>query len=123
MATNNQGYGVTWSSGKVVLAHRLSWQQRNGEIPSGMCVLHRCDTPLCVNPDHLFLGTKKDNTNDMKAKGRASNGVRILTADTVREIRAICKSGKFTSSEIGGRFGISQQAASDVISGRAWRNV
>lgn len=56
------------------VAHRVSWELHNGPIPSGLWALHRCDNPLCVRPDHLFLGTAKHNTADMKAKGRSKFG-------------------------------------------------
>lgn len=62
------GYG----SFRGMRAHRYSWQMQYGEIPPDMDVLHRCDVPLCVNPDHLFLGTHTDNMRDKIAKGRAN---------------------------------------------------
>ena len=67
----NMGYGViTNGRGSKKLAHRFSWELHNGPIPEGLHVLHRCDTPLCVNPHHLFTGTAKDNIDDAVAKGR-----------------------------------------------------
>lgn len=54
------------------MAHRVSFSVFKGEIPPGLCVLHRCDTPMCVNPDHLFLGTQSDNMLDMYAKNRGA---------------------------------------------------
>lgn len=69
---NNRNYGMSWYHplGKKIPAHRVSWLLAHGEIPEGMCVLHKCDNRPCVRPDHLFLGTHSDNTRDMNAKGR-----------------------------------------------------
>lgn len=67
---NERGYGRVYSGGRMWIAHRLSWTQVNGPIPAHMFVCHRCDTPSCVNPDHLFLGSPRDNVIDMAAKGR-----------------------------------------------------
>jgi hypothetical protein len=71
--SNKKGYGAFWISGKTDFAHRASWRIFRGIIPSKMFVLHHCDTPACVNPHHLFLGTNKDNMMDCKKKGRDEN--------------------------------------------------
>ena len=70
------GYGSARKNKKNVRAHRYSWEQVNGQIPPGMCVCHKCDTPLCVNPEHLFLAPQKGNIRDMDSKGRRSAGER-----------------------------------------------
>jgi hypothetical protein len=67
---NSMGYGKMLVAGKLQLAHRISWELHIGPVPAGLFVLHRCDTPLCVNPLHLFVGTNADNMRDMKVKGR-----------------------------------------------------
>jgi hypothetical protein len=96
-ASTNRGYGqLSRGHGKAPYrAHRLSWQLHFGKIPKGMCVLHRCDNPLCVNPNHLFLGTQADNMHDKVQKGRIgstglpgeANPMSLLTWDQVKEIR------------------------------------
>ncbi len=68
-----QGYGVFSSNKKGVSAHRAAWMFYRGSIPVGMLVCHKCDNPPCVNPDHLFLGSYKDNSFDMMKKNRQRN--------------------------------------------------
>lgn len=76
-ATNPDGYGNvrvgsrTDGTRRQLKAHRAAWSAFVGEIPDGVHVLHRCDNPACINPEHLFLGTHTDNMRDMVAKGRA----------------------------------------------------
>lgn len=70
------GYGSAWTGSKSMGAHRLAWQLARGAIPAGLCVCHKCDTPACVNPEHLFVGTYADNAHDRDAKGRQAKGDR-----------------------------------------------
>lgn len=69
---NVRGYGQITVAHKGIQTHRLAWTLSNGPIPEGLLVLHHCDNPPCINPDHLFLGTHQDNMNDMSAKGRGN---------------------------------------------------
>lgn len=100
-ALSNRGYGkvgvATGCTGsRTESAHRGAYRKAKGPIPPGLFVLHRCDTPSCVNPDHLFLGTHKDNMDDMKRKGRSNtlrfigenHGRSKLTENQVIEIRS-----------------------------------
>ena len=88
-----KGYGVIHYKGKQTYTHRLSYELAFGEIPKGLFVLHECDMPSCINPNHLFLGTPKDNTQDMLKKKRSNSakgekaGNSKLTLQQVNEIK------------------------------------
>lgn len=107
-------------------AHRTSYRLCIGPIPPGMCVLHKCDNPSCVNPDHLFLGTSKDNVLDAMSKDRMPNGERSTSAslsqDDVLRIRSMFLSGK-TQREIGIEFGVSQTAISKITRAVRWKHL
>ena len=113
-AVTRKGYGRIKHRRRDYEAHRFSWMIHRGEIPPGMCVLHKCDTRSCVNPDHLFLGTFADNHADMVRKGRGrslsgTNNFRAkLTEGDVRAIRSdarprrtLAKVYGITSSHVG----------------------
>ena len=84
---NSWGYGQVRVGRKMTQAHRVSWGLRFGPIPDGSLVLHRCDVPCCVNPEHLFLGTPQDNVLDMRRKLR-DNG-----ADKINSAKVACPRG------------------------------
>jgi len=124
---SGSGYGGIRSKAKKLLAHRVSWELYKGPVPDGLCVLHKCDVRLCVNPAHLFLGTKADNAADMVKKGRSSRGERrfnaVLKEADVRSIRAKYAAGGITQQRLAVEFKVSQTTINKIISQKIWSHV
>lgn len=122
----HKGYGVLKYKGKMVYAHRLSYELHKGPLPDGMCACHHCDNPRCVNPDHLFAGTKAENCNDRHRKGRTPSGERtaraVLTAEKALEIRSLSDRG-VDRSEIARQYGVTKSAVVHIIHRRSWKNI
>jgi len=124
------GYGTfTLARGFPRGAHCVAYELAYGEnVPEGIEVCHTCDNPICVRPEHLFLGTHADNAADMVAKGRGvsprlsgeSNPSAKLTEKQVQNIRASYIFGQVTQRDIAEQFGISQQQVSNIVNGKKW---
>lgn len=121
------GYGYVTKGTRKIQAHRLSWEIHNGPIPDGLCVLHRCDNRLCTRPDHLFLGTKADNSADMVAKDRSTRGSRNpkakLTEELVVEARARYVKGVTRIADLAAEIGVSRRCLTFVLSRKTWKHV
>jgi len=141
---NQKGYGRLNIAGSMVLAHRLSWTLHGGENPHDRCVLHRCDVPACVNPAHLFLGTRADNNADMRVKGREGrafgnmSGRRKrpecfpigekwpqsrLTENDVKSLRREYAAGSISFAKLGKKYGIGHTHAENIVKRRKWAHV
>jgi len=129
--TGNQrkktGYGGFRFNGKMMLSHRVSWLLFKGEIGENH-VLHKCDNPSCVNPDHLFLGTHVDNMNDMKIKGRAVSFQGSLHANSIlteSEVLDIKKLLNFSHKQvsIAKTYGVDKTTIQNISSGKTWKHV
>ena len=107
-------------------AHRIIWEYCNGPVPSGHVVCHKCDNPRCVNPDHLFTGTQKDNIRDATRKGRRAVGEKHpmakLTGEQVIEIKKKLKQG-MSYRKIGRLYGVTQCPIYGIAKGKIWKNV
>lgn len=128
---NDAGYGILWIGQRLVRAHRFAFAEHHGPIPSGMNVCHRCDTPPCVNPDHLFLGSQAENIADMIAKarrvqGRVYRGIENsqakLTEADARRILAEVAAGR-PVTEVANDNGVSRTAINHIVKGRNWAHL
>lgn len=123
--SNAQGYGVVGHRSRK--AHRVSWEMVNGPIPDGLLIRHLCHNPPCVRPDHLTLGTQKDNMADMYDAGRGrkatglDNGHGKLTDEQIAEIRRRYVFRKVTHKMLAAEYGVSESLVSAICGGRYHR--
>lgn len=128
---SGQGYGRLSVNGKPELVHRVSYEHFHGPTPDGVEVCHRCDNRICMNPDHLFLGTHHENVLDAQSKGRLvgasmpgeSNPISRLTEDHVREIRRRYAAGGVTQRSLADEFGVDVTTVNLVVLRKTWRHV
>lgn len=122
-------YGRVSVYRKSFSAHRVAYFLNEGVDPKGEIVMHKCDNPICVNPEHLSLGSNKDNTDDMMSKNRGTKQFRSgenhrmskLTNENILDIRE--KSGKFTQKEIAKIYSVDQALISRIINNKLWKTV
>lgn len=123
----SDGYGLMWLTGKSRSAHRVAWMLFRGEIDSRLVVCHKCDVPACVNPDHLFLGTPRDNARDRRQKGRSPVGEKIrsskLSAEQVSRIKTLLAEGRMYMTELAREYGVTAATIARISRGMSWRHV
>lgn len=119
------GYGCFGANKRQYYAHRYAYEAQHGPIPEGMCVCHRCDTPLCVRGDHLFLGSNLDNIRDRTSKRREVRGEQSnlskLSEKLVRDIRALQAS--VIMADVARFYGISESTVRAIWDRTTWRHV
>ena len=133
--TYGYGQATALTGGRSTGAHRVAWELTFGRIPKGMNVCHHCDNRSCVNPDHLFLGTCKDNVHDSIRKERWNTKKRMdsllrgerspkakITEEAVRSIREMATTGT-TQASIADRYGVSQALVSVIVNRKKWRHI
>lgn len=121
---------TTYKNGRAFMGigSRVSWELFRGPIPEGLCVLHTCDIRHCVNPEHLFLGTKRDNSDDMIRKGRAkhvglkgpANPCSKLSWKQARQIRSLYETGDFPQRFLAKIYQVSLSVIQAVIDNRSY---
>jgi len=130
-ATTNFGHGRIKINNKTLSVHRISYEIHRGKIPNGLFVCHHCDNPTCINPKHLFLGTRSDNMKDAYNKGRIKIPCHhgeyayqhILTEKDVKKILKIKKEKKISEQELGKKFGVARNTINNIINNRNWKHI
>lgn len=123
--TEYTGYGRLKHDGKSLLAHRVSWTLHNGDIPDGLLVCHKCDNPPCVNPNHLFIGTQKENLADRAAKGRfhPTKGDRHgMSKLTEKDVVSVIMDGR-SFDEIASIYGVTRSNIHYIKTAKSWKHL
>lgn len=133
-SASKEGYGRIRRCGKLVVAHRASYEMHIGPIPEGMKVCHTCDNPPCVNPKHLWIGTDGDNTRDSITKGRPRGAkipvpprgekcvFSVLVASQVLEMRRLSQDG-WCNQDLAAKFQIDKSGVSRIICRKRWTHI
>lgn len=120
------GYGRFRVAGETLYAHRVSYELFIDEIPNGLLVCHTCDVRHCVNPEHLFLGTHKDNMVDAMHKGRVatgdSNSMTKLSPEDIKNIRLLCISGE-SDKDVANIYNVHRGNIWSIRTGKTWKHI
>jgi hypothetical protein len=127
-STNQNGYAAMWYEGRTRLVSKISWFLFKGEWPK-LFMLHKCDIPMCVNPEHLFDGTALNNMLDKTAKGRNNPpvgeraGQAKLTEEKVLDMRSKYATGNFTQRKLADIFEVGYKAVCKIVHRQRWRHI
>ena len=123
--TNKFGHGRISFTGRPHMVHRIMYESKFGKIPKGLHSLHHCDTPQCVNPDHLYLGTQRDNNNDRDKRGRCTKGQEHYKSKfdslQIRVIKSL--KGLLTGRSIAMYFKVKENTISGIINNKQWKHI
>jgi hypothetical protein len=121
-AKDKRGYGKINIAGRYVQTHRAAWAEFKGD-PGSLYVCHHCDTPACLNPEHLFLGTHLDNMSDMVQKDRHSKGPSLPQAKLTEELVRIIRATKISCRMWASAAGTTPMAIWKVRTGKTWKHI
>ena len=126
---DKDGYGRMCIDYKTIKCHRLVYELTFGPIPDGLFVLHKCNNPKCCNPNHLYIGTAKENNNQCLGEGRfisslgERNGQSKLTAQNIIDIKKLYSSGEYYQKDLGKIFGVKISQISRIINKKRWKHI
>lgn len=127
LALSRKDHKGVGAKGKFKHAHRVSWEISYGPIPESAHILHHCDTPPCINPEHLFLGNPAINAQDKVSKGRQIKGedcnLSRLTEEAVREIRILYSTGKYAQKQLAEKFNTIVPNISAIVNRKSWKHL